>query len=91
MLAAGLAELTPPAVLLVPVVLSDAAGLAELVPLTPVVPLVPVVLLTPVVVPVPETPAHGATVGELVLPLVEVMVTPATLQFGGTCCSSSST
>ncbi len=39
----------------------------------------------------PDSPPHGATVGDVVAPPLGVMVTPATLQFCGTCCSMIST
>jgi hypothetical protein len=88
-----------PAEELVPVVpAAEAAGDALLRVVLPVpAPLVllrPVdVLVLPVEVPLvpaeltPETPEHGATVGEVVLVLLGEIVTPATLQFNGICCS----
>ena len=45
------------------------------------------VLLVPVELLAPETPAHGATVGDVALVLFGEIVTPATLQFSGICCS----
>ena len=55
----------------------------------------PAALLRPddvlVVVEVLLTPEQGATVGELALVLLGEMVTPATLQFSGICCSMIST
>ncbi len=52
----------------------------------------PELLDRPVVeVVAPDSPPHGATVGDVVAPPLGVMVTPATLQFCGTCCSMIST
>ncbi len=56
--------------------------------------LAPAALLSPdevLVVEVLLTPEQGATVGELALVLLGEMVTPATLQFSGICCSMIST
>lgn len=47
--------------------------------------------LVPVVLEAPDTPLHGATVGEVVAPPLGVIVTPATLQFIGIICSMIST
>ena len=87
-------ELVP--VLLVPVPAEELrlelpAGELELVDVRLVEP--PAALLRPDEVLVVEllTPEHGATVGELVLVLLGEMVTPATLQFSGICCSMIST
>ena len=79
----------------------------ELRPVTPagdellVVPVVLDALLSPdevLVVPVDVraplaafTPEHGATVGEVALVLLGEIVTPATLQLSGICCSMIST
>jgi len=78
-LAAGLAPVTP-------------AGEALLVVLPVEEPPVLEALLKPLVVLVdpevlPITPEHGATVGDVALVLVGEIVTPATLQFSGICCS----
>jgi hypothetical protein len=43
------------------------------------------------VVVVDPTPLQGATVGKVVVPPLGVIVTPATLQFIGICCSMIST
>lgn len=53
----------------------------------PLVALVP----PPFVVELLLMPPQGATVGEVVVPPLGVMVTPATLQFRGICCSMIST
>lgn len=53
----------------------------------PVAPVVDVVLELPLL----PTPPQGATVGEVVVPPPALMVTPATLQFWGICCSMIST
>ena len=70
-----------PAGELVPVVLAAPAALLRPVD----------VLVLPVELLVPVTPEHGATVGEVALVLLGEMVTPATLQFNGICCSMIST
>ncbi|HLG69448.1 MAG TPA: hypothetical protein VK009_03385 [Chloroflexota bacterium] len=88
-------ELLLGAVLLRPVVAAELArGLAEAavaaagVLLRPVeAPVVDLVLEPPVA----ATPVQGATVGEVVVPPLALMVTPATLQFSGICCSMIST
>jgi len=97
----------PVLVLVLPVVPAPAAELAPVVPaaeltalgaelVRAVEPVLLDELLSPeevLVLPVEEplTPEHGATVGEVALVLLGEMVTPATLQFSGICCSMSST
>ncbi len=79
-LALGLAEVLTPrgeALLLLRPVAAPVAPPVE-DPLDPVV---------EVLVVLPAVPWQGATVGDVGVPPVGEMVTPATLQFSGTCCS----